>query len=86
MKLLYCKECGDIFNLKFETVHCSCGKCYGNYEPDGVTAFISEDAVPLGFDNFEFAHAVKLRPDSGDGKRFNAFVIPIECKTVIVEE
>jgi hypothetical protein len=88
MKLIYCPECGDIFNLKLnERKTCSCGKSFGEYT-DILHAQISKTAIPLGFANFSFNDALKHQPKkAGLGTNFIAFVIPTECDTIkILEE
>ena len=95
MKLLYCDECGDVFNLGEQLKICSCGKTKGMYEADGLHAwFYSEGiAVPFGIDNASFRSAAQAQA-IGDkqmvrlvlGKRFTAFIIPIPCDTMTRKE
>jgi hypothetical protein len=54
------------------------------YASDGLHAFIGGSAIPLGFAIPTLRSALRSRPDSGDGQRFDAFVIPKECPTVAV--
>jgi hypothetical protein len=54
------------------------------YTADGLLAFIGGSAIPLGFANPMLLSALRSRPDSGDGQRFDACVIPKECPTVAV--
>lgn len=79
MKLLLCEECSDIFNLSFEEKSCSCGKAKGQYL-DEINAVYS-GGIPLGFANTTFVRAILQRPESGAGKEFVAFVIPVDCPT-----
>lgn len=58
MKLIYCKDCGDIFNLQFRTKKCACGKVAGKYI-DNYNAEITEGAVSIGFGNGSFESAIK---------------------------
>ena len=88
MKLLFCRGCGDVFNLGYKMKTCSCGKTYGKYI-DNLNAIYStnEEAVPVGFSNPDFVHAIKNQPDKDYyGKRFEAFVIPKQCPTFVKKE
>ena len=52
MKLLLCRVCGDVFNLRAHWKACSCGHSGGKYEQDGLHAvFYGEMAIPLGIHN-----------------------------------
>lgn len=87
MKLLYCYNCHDIFLLirnKFR--YCKCKKTKGKYLTCGVKAIYSGTGVPLGIANTSFVHAILNQPNTGDGKRFEAFVIPKECPTFKAEQ
>ena len=81
MKLIFCKECHDIFRLINEKRFCKCGKSWGNYTDD-INAEIGGLAVPIGFENSSFVKAFKNRPKEGLGSRFDAFVIPEKCPTI----
>jgi hypothetical protein len=83
MKLIYCPCCDDVFSLDFKMKKCHCEKSYGKYI-DKLNAQISEMAIPIGFNNREFNHALNNRPDVEMGKRFDAFVIPKKCDTIEV--
>jgi len=86
MKLLYCTECRSITSLNYDRHECFCGKCKGRYEPDGVTVVYSGPAVMLGILNRSFVEAVAGQPiKAGKGRRFEAFVIPVECEMTIYE-
>jgi hypothetical protein len=84
MKLIFCSSCQDVFKLRSEIHYCECGKIWGRYKRDGLYAEISDQAIPLGFNNHHFRLAVKNRPVSGLGKSFVAFVIPKDCGTIAV--
>jgi hypothetical protein len=84
MKLLYCKKCGAIFNLRNYEKTCECGESKGHYI-DNINAIYSGPCFPIGFNNMSLAGAVLNQPKSGAGKRFEAFVIPVECPTMKVE-
>lgn len=81
MKLLYCQDCGDIFNLTKKLKFCSCGATGGKYL-NNTNAEYYGSGIPLGFDNFSLIAAIENRPDHGKGKVFEAFVIPVECGTM----
>jgi len=80
MKLLYCEHCGDLFNLTNEEKTCKCGKAKGKYFGN-LYAEVS-GGIPIGIQNFSFFNAIKARPRTGLGKRFEAFVIPKICETI----
>lgn len=82
MKLLYCKSCGDIFNLTRTTKTCSCGGARGYYK-DTLNSVYSGNSIPLGFDNHSFLHAILNAPINEPSEPFTAFVIPENCKTFI---
>jgi len=87
MKLIICKYCQDAFKLTYDKRRCDCGKSWGYYEEDGLHAvYGGETAVPLGFDNNSLRVAVIDQPDEGLGKRFEAFVIPKVCPTMLHSE
>ena len=70
MKLLYCRGCGDIFQLSFNYKECSCKTTSGNYLEDGITAEVftlnRHTAVVLGFANSSFKSAVGEHLAMGD--------------------
>lgn len=83
VKLIYCKNCHDIVRLFYEERCCKCGACHGKYL-DELNAEINGSAIPIGFDNIDFVHAVCHQPKAGDGELFTAFVIPKKCSTISV--
>jgi hypothetical protein len=88
VKLLFCPACQDV--IKFGTRekgkrYCACGASYGYYL-DSVNAVVGGKGVPLGFANSSLAHALINRPEEGNGRKFEAFVIPKECPTIEVED
>lgn len=80
MKLLFCTQCLDIFNLTLKEKKCSCGKSGGQYI-DELNAVYWGKCIPLGITNNSFIDAANNQPESGMGKEFTAFVIPRECDT-----
>ena len=82
MKLIYCTICQDLVKLKMELTYCECEKSCGKYLEDGLNAiYFGDYAVPLGINNFNFVEALKKQPKDGLGKRFEAFIISVECPT-----
>ena len=82
MKLLFCRSCGDVFSICMEkTKSCSCGKTKGIYLNHIEASYSGEFAVPLGFANESFVHALNSQPKYSPGKMFDAFVIEKECET-----
>lgn len=83
MKLIICSNCSDVRSLRVSSkTTCECGESYGQYEKDGVNAFIGGKAIPIGFANGKLIDAIRNRPKSGMGKEFAAFVIPEKCETI----
>jgi hypothetical protein len=87
MKLLYCLQCGDIFNLGLVVKTCSCGSTKGVYKEDRLHAVYSgEYAVPLGFSNPSMMRALRHWKDTGTNPDFTAFFLPVNCTTMIQEK
>ncbi len=85
MKLIFCPKCEDIRALAYELRYCSCASSWGYYRRDGLNAVIGGKAIPLGLNNQSFVKALKNRPAQGLGQRFEAFVIPENCPTLMDE-
>lgn len=87
MKLLFCKECQDVFKLTTKRVRkCACGKTRGKYEKDGLHAWYSGPCVPLGLANSSLVSAMQKMandPDADWGKDFKAFVVPPVSDTFV---
>ena len=83
MKLLMCKNCGDIFNLDYQEKYCKCKGVKGKYLDNLNAEYPGSDAVPLGFANNSISVAINNQPLNGMGYNFNAFVIPKKCDTFI---
>lgn len=81
MKLIYCPHCHDVRKLGYTLTTCECGRSFGKYDKDGLNAMYSGEAVPIGFANQSFIGAFLDQPESGQGRHFEAFVIPKECPT-----
>lgn len=86
MKLLYCKNCEDLYRL-FPTEDfrfCRCGKTGGRYINDLDAVYFEKETdivVPLGLENNDFHFAINHQRYEGQGNQFTAFVIPMVCKT-----
>ncbi|MEM9805864.1 MAG: hypothetical protein AAF959_11335 [Cyanobacteria bacterium P01_D01_bin.56] len=85
MKLIFCSTCQDVRALSWELRRCSCGEAWGYYRDDRINAVIGGGAIPLGFGNTTFTDAVKNRSNEGMGAKFEAFVIPVQCGSVVDE-
>ena len=82
MKLLFCNSCNDTFRLFVDSpTTCRCGATQGQYEEDGVHAWFTGPATPLGFANRSFVQALGNQPQQGPGRTFTAFVIEKDCPT-----
>lgn len=60
MKLIYCEECGWLFQLiRKHTLHCVCeDEKAGKYLDNGITAVVTENAIVVGIDNNSFNDCV----------------------------
>lgn len=91
MKLLYCLECGDIFNLTKKEKACGCGKTKGKYLNNSDAEY-SGNAQPIGIGNGSFRQAYSIQkfkdkqnkgePKCCEGVEFNAFFIPANATTL----
>ena len=82
MKLIFCRSCNDVRRLFVgRTTVCWCGKSWGRYIDD-TNAEMGGQVTPLGFANKSFAKALCAQPGRGDGKTFEAFVIPRICDSI----
>lgn len=82
MKLLFCTNCFDTISLILnEKRTCKCGETGGKYIDNLNAIYFGTNAVPLGFANTSFLHAIKNQPQSGHGDDFTAFVISKTCST-----
>ncbi len=84
MKLVLCKKCQDVFKLDLKIRRCKCKECWGKYLPDGLNAvYGGESAIPLGMGNSSLLGAIADQRDTGWGEKFDAFVIPKVCPTMV---
>ena len=82
MKMLFCANCNDIFNLNTYMKNCICGMTMGRYIDKVNAEYYGEYAYPLGFTNESLKKALITQPNQGLGSRFEAFVIPKNCLTM----
>lgn len=80
MKLIFCDICDDVFKLTKDIRYCQCKRCSGRYIDDINAEYTN--GIPIGFDNFSLGAAVQAQPIAGLGKKFEAFVIPKNVKTM----
>jgi len=84
MKLLYCNNCNDIFELPANCTerHCQCYQSKGRYvSVIEWSAEYSGPCVPIGFNSKQFVHATRNQPENEPAVIFEAFVIPKNCRT-----
>jgi len=82
MKLLYCKQCKDIFRLWETTKTCQCGSTGGHYKDDRDHAICYGHAIPVGIRNDSFLQAITDQKEFGKGINFGAFVYPKNFPTI----
>jgi hypothetical protein len=58
---------------------CKCGRSGGSYEDDVNATYWG--GVPIGIDNKSLNAAILHQPETCQGARFEAFVIPDKCET-----
>ena len=92
MKLIYCRKCGDMFNLSLSRKSCSCGEVSGKYTDD-VNAVYKGDAIPFCHGNYSFAHAFNKQkekdiaePNEFYGERFEAWICPANSTSFVKED
>jgi predicted nucleic acid-binding Zn-ribbon protein len=59
MKLLFCTNCRDVFNLRSEEKRCGCGNVKGRYVNDNDAIYSGDTAIALGFSNTSLNVAVR---------------------------
>ena len=76
MKLLFCKNCADIFSISTQKVKtCSCGQTKGKYLDQLNAVYTGRFAIPMGISNPSFIKAIKRFNHDGGGDNFTAFLI-----------
>ncbi len=70
MKLLFCLECHDLFNLSYREKSCSCGACSGRYV-NSIDAVVNGCGVSLAIGTGSLQLAIaRLAGMAGDRKDF----------------
>jgi len=67
MKLIYCKDCRDFFNLPNKIGKlkaCRCQKSAGKYLSDGLVAVVTDNCVVAGIDNNTFHTSLVRQNDA----------------------
>ncbi|WP_370978595.1 hypothetical protein [Agaribacterium sp. ZY112] len=82
MKLILCRDCGDVVKLMHNPRQCFCCASGGRYTGVAGNAEVWGPIIPIGFHNTSFTTALENQPESGLGRDFVAFVIPKECDSV----
>lgn len=83
MKLIYCPECLDVKKVRMLKLRrCRCGKSWGYYLDDDLTAVVGGLAVPLAVENDKLREAVARRPESGRGSQCRLRVLPLHYDTL----
>jgi hypothetical protein len=83
MKLIYCPHCLDMKKLRrLELRRCACGRSWGYYQEDDLTAVIGGSAVPVAIENDELRDAIADRPKEGRGSFLAARVLPEKYDTL----
>jgi hypothetical protein len=85
MKLIYCPYCSDVVRLHKHKRQCECKKIWGMYIDD-LNATISKRAILIGFSNNSFIDALKSKPNTEKGTKFEAFVIDKNSSTIKIEK
>ncbi len=83
MKLIYCPKCLDVKKVQMRKVrHCSCGKSWGYYLDDDLTAMVGGLAMPLAIENDKLREAVARRPKDGRGSQCRVRMLPEQYETL----
>jgi hypothetical protein len=83
MKLIYCPECLDVKKVRRLRVrYCACGKSWGYYLGDDLTAEIGGCAIPIAIENDELREAALHRPKTGTGSECRVRVLPETYETL----
>lgn len=76
MKLLFCKDCSDVFSINSkQEKFCDCGKVGGKYTNNRDAYYIG-DPILIGFHNPTFILSLQK-----EGTEFKAFTIKKPCDT-----
>ena len=81
MKLIMCRKCLDIVRLiEIDRKNCDCEASWGYYKDD-LNAVYGGEAIPIAILNSSIISAIGNQPEEGDGRRFDAFIVPKQCDT-----
>jgi len=83
MKLIYCKNCGDIYNADKTIKTCSCKKTKALYINDENIIYGGNNAVCIGIDNNTFEIAKYRRALDDYAPRFDAYMCALLCESTI---
>ena len=89
MKLLFCTNCGDIFNLKMmDSKSCNCGMVKGMYIDNLNAIFEGKCAIPLCISNPSIKRGIIYQkqndikyPEAFNGEKFDSWVCPANSNT-----
>jgi len=80
MKLMVCRSCGDVVQLRPEQRKCICGASSGRYLEDGSTVEQTEGTISLALNNHDFRTAVAALAESPNAWHplmiFRAYINP----------
>lgn len=82
MKLIYCKQCDDVFKLDLIEKQCKCKESSGRRTRDEKFLYYGPYAVPISINDSSLKHACNNRPLFGFGNKFESFVIPINSSLI----
>jgi hypothetical protein len=83
LKLIYCKNCGDIYSLGGTVKSCSCGKTRGVYIDTENAIYGGDNAICLGIDNNAFEASRNRQRLDGYGVRFDSYICALHCNSTI---
>ena len=85
MKLLFCPNCTDVFNLVLDKEKsCSCGQTKGKYI-DKLNAVYEGSGIPIGFNNTQFTYALRQKYQKDLILEFTAFTISSTSPTFVLQ-
>ena len=84
MKLLFCRECEDIFKLRVdEPKACACGQSVGSYNADGINAWVEGPCEVICLSNTTLAIALAGGiPEKGYGPGILAWFAGRDSDTI----
>src|SRR5688572_2355068 len=87
MKLLLCRECGDVVAMRHEPRSCACGAAMGRYLDDRATVVQTEGSISIALHNHDLRAALDGFDESPDAWHplmvLRAYVNP-RCETDVV--